>query len=100
MILNTGQAAVNTVIAVTEGGGQLFTAQQGAILMIGTLQHIHAEAPVVVFGYTDDTAPHASRPENQDDIVYARVKRQHKDIRKPPNFNGGFPFCSLLLLVT
>ena len=43
LIINTGQIAVNAVIAVTECGCQFFAVQQSTIFVIRALQHIHPQ---------------------------------------------------------
>lgn len=75
---NTACAAENMLLAATELGlGSCFLVSPTLALNVPELaakvkfDPNHQPFAVVVFGYSDDTAPHAERPENPDNIVYA-----------------------------
>lgn len=75
---NTACAAENMLLAATELGlGSCYLVSATLALNIPELaakvklgSELHPYA-VVVFGYTDDTTPHAARSETSDNIVYA-----------------------------
>lgn len=52
---------------------------------------------VIVFGYTNDTAPHKDYPQNPDNIVYVKLGYYVKFNEKPPmrfmHFMGGLFYC-------
>lgn len=75
---NTACAAENMLLAATELGlGSCYLVSATLALNVPELaQKIKLSSDlqpyaVVIVGYTDDTAPHAERPENSENIIYA-----------------------------
>lgn len=75
---NTACAAENMLLAATEYGlGSCYLASAALALNVPEfaekvkLSSDLQPYAVVIFGYTDDTAPHTDRPEKPDNIIYA-----------------------------
>lgn len=74
---NTACAGENMLLAATELGlGSCYlmspTMAFNILEVRAAVKLSESVRPValIVFGYTDDTAPHAERPENPDNIIY------------------------------